>query len=362
MHIPFVDLSPIHQPLLAEFHKIQDQCILNSDFVTGKLVQKFEEEFAHYCASKYCVGVSSGTAALFLTLKAMGIQEGDEVIVPSHTFVATAMAVSQCGATPIFTDVDEKTWNITWENIVAKITTQTKAIIIVHIYGSPVDMENILSEAKKRNILIIEDACQAHGAYYQGKRIGSLADAACFSFYPSKNLGALGEGGAVVTSDENLYHSIRMWRDYGRSDKYKHEFVGYNMRLQGIQAGFLSVKLPHLDTWNEERRQWMSLYQDLLKDTDNQFQQILSSSIPVYHLGVIFTSKKDKILNAFDKNHIGYGIHYPIPCHQQPAYSKFHHNSLPIAEKLAEKCISLPLYIGMKEEQVREVADVIKSI
>lgn len=359
MHIPFVDLSPIHQPLLAEFQKIQDQCILNSDFVTGKLVQKFEEEFAHYCASKYCVGVSSGTAALFLTLKAMGIQEGDEIIVPSHTFVATAMAVSQCGATPIFTDVDEKTWNITWENIVAKITTQTKAIIIVHIYGSPVDMENILSEAKKRNILIIEDACQAHGAYYQGKRIGSLADAACFSFYPSKNLGALGEGGAVVTKDENLYHSIRMWRDYGRSDKYKHEFVGYNMRLQGIQAGFLSVKLPHLDAWNEERRQWMHLYQDVLKDTDVQFQQILSSATPVYHLGVIFTSKKDKILNAFDQNQIGYGIHYPIPCHQQPAYNEYHQISLPTTEKLAEKCISLPLFVGLREKQIRKITEVI---
>lgn len=362
MKIPFVDLSPIHQPLLTEFQKVQDLCITNSDFVTGKFVQKFEEEFAGYCEAKYCAGVSSGTAALFLTLKAIGIQEGDEVIVPSHTFVATAMAVSQCGATPVFTDVDEKTWNITWENISNKITPQTKAIIVVHIYGNPVNMDPILSEAKKRKFLVIEDACQAHGAYHQGKRIGSLSDAACFSFYPSKNLGTLGEGGAVVTNDKNLYQSIKMWRDYGRSDKYKHEFVGYNMRLQGIQAGFLSVKLPHLDTWNEERRQWMNLYQELLKDTEIQFQQILSSSIPVYHLGVISTSKKDKILKAFDENQIGYGIHYPIACHQQPAYAEFHHISLPVAEQLAQQCLSLPLYVGIKEEQVRNVAEVIITV
>lgn len=361
MQVPFVDLNHIHTPLLKEFQKIQNECIKQSDFITGRFVQKFEEEFATYCESKYCVGASSGTAALFLTLKAMGIIEGDEVIVPSHTFVATAMAVSQCGATPIFTDVDDKTWNITWENISDKITTQTKAIIVVHIYGSPIDMDNILSEAKKRNILVIEDACQAHGAYYQGKRIGSLADAACFSFYPSKNLGALGEGGAVVTNDENLYQSIRMWRDYGRSDKYKHDFVGYNMRLQGIQAGFLSVKLPHLDSWNEERRQCMHLYQYLLKDTDVLFQEILSSATPVYHLGVIQSSDKVKIIQAFDLNQIGYGIHYPIPCHHQDAYIEYNKISLPIAEKLSQQCISLPLYVGLKEEQVRKVAEVVKS-
>lgn len=361
MQIPFVDLSYIHQALLTEFQKVQDHCLTNSDFVTGRFVQKFEEEFSSYCESKYCIGVSSGTAALFLTLKAMGIQQGDEVIVPSHTFVATAMAVSQCGATPIFTDVDEQTWNITWENIATKITPQTKAIIIVHIYGNPVDMESIMLEAKKRNLIVIEDACQAHGAYYQGKKIGSLADAASFSFYPSKNLGALGEGGAVVTNNEHLYQSISMWRDYGRSDKYKHDFVGYNMRLQGMQAGFLSVKLPHLDSWNEERRQWMNLYQELLKDTEVQFQKITHSATSVYHLGVISTSKKDKILKAFDENQIGYGIHYPIPCHQQPAYKEYHNISLPIAEKLAHQCISLPLFVGMKEDQVRKVAEVVKS-
>lgn len=359
--IPFVDLQYIHQPLLSEFQKVQDICLSHSDFVTGKMVSKFEEEFAHYCQTKFCIGVSSGTAALFLTLKAMNIKEGDEVIIPSHTFIATAMAVSQCGAIPVFADSDNKTWNITADNISAKISGKTKAIIVVHIYGNPVNLSPIMLEAKKKSIPVIEDAAQAHGALYQDKKIGSLADAACFSFYPSKNLGALGEGGAVVTNDEQLAQKIFQWRDYGRSDKYKHEFVGYNMRLQAIQAGFLSVKLLHLDRWNTERRRLMEIYKSELRDTEVIFQSVSEDAIPVYHLAVIQVMERDKIASALAENNIGFGIHYPIACHQQPAYPEYHQLSLPVAEKLSRTVISLPLYTGLKDEQVKEVCRALKK-
>lgn len=360
--IPFVDLQHIHQPLLKEFQNVQDTCLAQSDFVTGKMVAKFEEEFAQYCETRFCIGVSSGTAALFLTLKALGIKEGDEVIVPAHTFIATSMAVSQCGATPIFVDADEHTWNIKWENISPKISDNTKAIIVVHIYGNPVDLTPILTEARKKSIPVIEDAAQAHGALYHGKKIGSLADVACFSFYPSKNLGALGEGGAVVTNDENLAQKIFQWRDYGRSDKYKHEFIGYNMRLQAIQAGFLSVKLPHLDGWNTERRRLMDIYKNELKESEVVFQSVSEDVVPVYHLGVIQTDFREQMIQKFTEQKIGYGIHYPIACHQQPAYPEFHDLSLPVSEKLSRTVISLPLFVGLQDEQVREVCNSLRNI
>ncbi|MCZ2393820.1 MAG: DegT/DnrJ/EryC1/StrS family aminotransferase [Chitinophagales bacterium] len=359
--IPFVDLKHIHQPLLKEFQNIQDTCLKNSDFVTGQLVNQFEEEFAAYCQSKYCIGVSSGTAALFLALKALNIQAGDEVIVPAHTFIATAMAVSQCGAKVIFADVNPDTWNLTWEKIESKITQNTKAIIVVHIYGNPVDISPICQESKKRNIFVIEDAAQAHGATYKGRKIGSLADLACFSFYPSKNLGALGEGGAITTQNEEWAHKILQLRDYGRSDKYKHEFIGYNLRLQALQAGFLSVKLPHLDHWNQERRRLISLYQEYLKDTPISFQVVLKNAQSVYHLGVIRCADRDKITQSFTKNNIGYGIHYPIACHQQTAYSIYNSLSLPIAESLSQQTISLPLYIGLKDEELRHITSILTT-
>ncbi|MCO5231987.1 MAG: DegT/DnrJ/EryC1/StrS family aminotransferase [Chitinophagales bacterium] len=360
--IPFVDLKHIHQPLLQAFQKVQDSCISQSDFVTGKMVSKFEEEFAAYCQTEYCIGVSSGTAALFLALKAIGIGQGDEVIVPSHTFVATAMAVSQCGATPIFTDVDADTWNISWQQIQPKISSNTKAIIAVHIYGNPVNMDDICTKAHQLNIVVIEDAAQAHGALYKNRKIGSLADMACFSFYPSKNLGALGEGGAVTTQNQQWAEKIYQLRDYGRSDKYKHEFVGYNLRLQGIQAGFLSVKLPYLDQWNEERRSTMHIYKNLLKDTTYQFQSIESECHSVYHLGVIQCENRQKTIERFTANEIGYGIHYPIPCHLQPAYLQNNSSSIPISENLANTAISLPLYVGMKENDIKKVCSVLQEI
>ncbi|HUH75560.1 MAG TPA: DegT/DnrJ/EryC1/StrS family aminotransferase [Chitinophagales bacterium] len=358
--IPFVDLKHIHDPLKGAFQNILDTCLNSSDFVTGKMVSKFEEEFAQYCQTKYSVGVSSGTAALFLALKALGIQEGDEVIIPAHTFIATAMAVSQCGATPIFVDVNESSWNINWKEIAPKINSKTKAIIVVHIYGNPVDIQQIVSESHQLDIPVIEDAAQAHGALYHNQKIGSIADIACFSFYPSKNLGALGEGGAVTTNHEKIATKISQLRDYGRSDKYEHDFVGYNLRLQGVQAGFLSVKLPHLDAWNNERIELMHLYKKELENTSIKFQSITPDSKSVYHLAVIQTEKREVLTHKLQEENIGFGIHYPIPCHQQEAYPKDHQLILPISEKLAETVVSLPLYIGMKKEYVLQVCETIK--
>lgn len=359
--IPFVDLKHIHDPLKGAFQNVLDSCLNSSDFVTGKMVSKFEEEFAQYCQTEYCVGVSSGTAALFLALKALGVKEGDEVIIPAHTFIATAMAVSQCGAIPIFVDVNKSSWNITWKEIAPKLNSKTKAIIVVHIYGNPVDIQQIVSESHQLDIPVIEDAAQAHGAAYQKKIIGSLADIACFSFYPSKNLGALGEGGAITTNDENLALKISQLRDYGRSDKYRHDFVGYNLRLQGVQAGFLSVKLPHLDLWNDERITLMHLYKKELQDTSVQFQEITSDSKSVYHLGVIQVQERDVLTQKLQEEKIGFGVHYPISCHQQQAYPNDNQLVLPISESLANTVLSLPLYVGMKKDSVFHVCETIKK-
>ena len=358
--IPFVDLSPIHQPLQRKFQAVLDECISSSNFVLGEKVLQFENNFASYCETPFCIGVSSGTDALFLTLKGLEICEGDEVIVPAHTFIATAMAVSHCGAIPIFADVNPENWNITWDNISPLITPKTKAIIIVHLYGNPVDINSIITEAQKRSIPVIEDAAQAHGALYHTKRIGSLADAACFSFYPSKNLGSLGEGGAITTKNRELAEKIKQLRDYGRSDKYQHDFIGYNMRLQALQAGFLSIKLPFLDKWNEERTYLVSIYQEALKNTSLTFQEVYPNSSSVYHLCVVKSEQRVPLIHALETNRIGFGIHYPIPCHKQVAYQSQNPISLPVSEELSRQVISLPLYVGLKEQQIREVCEVLK--
>ncbi len=358
--IPFVNLSAIHHPLKNQFQEVLDNCLNQSDFVVGDTVKKFEKEFADFCNTTHAVGVSSGTAALFLTLLALDVKTGDEVIVPSHTFVATAMAVSQCGAKPVFADVHPTRWNITLENISEKITSRTKGIIAVHLYGNPAEMEDIVEFSKSKSLFVLEDAAQAHGARYRDKPVGSLADAACFSFYPSKNLGALGEGGMVTTNNSELADKILRLRDYGRSDKYRHDFIGYNLRLQAVQAGFLSVKLPFLNQWNEERRRLMKLYRENLKDTAYRFQEITPNSLPVYHLGVITVPDREKVTRALEKENIGYGIHYPIACHQQPAYRDS--SKLPASEYLADTVLSLPLYIGLKDPEVQTVCEVLKSL
>jgi len=363
--IPFVDLSASHQPIRAEIDAAINAVIHHSDFVLGASVHQFETEWAGYCGTAGAVGVSSGTAALFLALKALDVQEGDEVIVPAHTFIATAMAVSHCGATPVFADVDPANWNISLEYITGLVTDRTKAVIVVHLYGNPADMDAVLEYCRARNIYVVEDAAQAHGALYKGKRAGSLADVGCFSFYPSKNLGAIGEGGAVVSDHPEILHRVQMLRDYGRTDKYLHAAIGYNLRLQGIQAAVLSVKLKYLEAWNADRRRIATQYHRLLKDVpDLHFQETDPVSQSVYHLMVISTGKRETLIKGLQAAGIGYGIHYPVPCHLQPAYAdrSYKAGSLPVSEKLAATSISLPMYPGLTDEAVAIVSDCILNI
>jgi len=346
--IPFVDLKPLHTEIRAELDAAITSVIDSSDFVLGHSVSSFENSFAAYCGVQHAAGVSSGTAALFLVLQALGVGPGDEVIVPAHTYIATAMAVSQCGARPVFVDVDEQSWNITAELVKAAMTEHTKGVIAVHIYGLAADMPSIVSLCRKHGLFIVEDAAQAHGASINGKKVGSFGDAACFSFYPSKNLGALGEGGAVVSDNLELIEKVKLLRDYGRIDKYAHAEVGYNLRLQGLQAAVLSVKLRYLDKWNSERRSIARHYRQHLS------ARFVMQAVPegfehVYHLAVIRAEKRAAFIEKLQAAKIGFGIHYPIPCHLQKAYADLSYmpGSLPISESLARECLSLPLYVGM---------------
>jgi dTDP-4-amino-4,6-dideoxygalactose transaminase len=360
--LPFVDLRPMHDEIRAELDTAISTVIDNSDFILGRAVLHFEEQFADYCGTEYSAGVSSGTAALFLVLKALQVGPGDEVIVPAHTFIATAMAVSQCGATPVFVDVDQNTWNITTAHIEAAITPKTKGVIAVHIYGLPADMPSLVTLCRRKGLFILEDAAQAHGASIYGKKVGSFGDAACFSFYPSKNLGALGEGGAVVSNNSKLIEQVNLLRDYGRTDKYAHTEVGYNLRLQGMQAAVLSVKLKHLDKWNTERRAIAEYYRAHLP-RELVVQQVPEGFEHVYHLAVVRSKNRKALIEKLNGEGIGYGIHYPIPCHLQEAYDDLGHqpDSLPVSEALAAECLSLPLFVGMKIEQQMRVIDLLRQ-
>jgi dTDP-4-amino-4,6-dideoxygalactose transaminase len=338
----------MHDSIRAELDLAIKRVVDTSDFIIGQEVSSFEQGFASYCGVQHAAGVSSGTAALFLVLKALQVGPGDEVIVPAHTYIATAMAVSQCGATPVFVDVDQLTWNITPEHIKAAITPKTKGVIAVHIYGLPADMPSIVSLCRKNGLFIVEDAAQAHGASINGKKVGSFGDAACFSFYPSKNLGALGEGGAVVSDNADLIEKVKLLRDYGRTDKYVHAQVGYNLRLQGIQAAVLSVKLKYLDGWNAERKNIADYYRAHLPE-DLTMQQVPEGFKHVYHLAVIRVDKRETMIAKLHGEQIGFGLHYPIPCHLQEAYVSLNYmpGSLPVSETLANECLSLPLFVGM---------------
>ncbi len=361
MNIPLVDLKTQYQSIKDEIDGAIQRVIDNTAFIMGTEVASFEEAFAAYCGARYAVGVSSGTGALFLALLGYDIGPGDEVITTPFTFFATGEAISQVGARPVFVDVDPITYNIDPARIEAAITPRTKAIMPVHLYGQPAAMDEINSIAKAHDLIVIEDAAQAHGSTYKGKRPGVLGDAACFSFYPSKNLGCYGDGGAVVTNDEHLAQRVRSLRDHGRSTKYEHAELGYGHRLDGIQAAILSAKLPHLDDWNEGRRQAADRYNKLLADTPVITPQHLPETNPVYHCYVIRTQQRDRLLEALKDAGVSAGVHYPIPLHLQPAYRhlELEPGSYPISEQLAQEVISLPIYAELSAEQQEYIAGVI---
>lgn len=365
MKIPFVTFSRMNESIKDEILKSFERVYDKSQFIMGEELTAFENEFAEYCDGKYCVGCSNGMDAIFLILKGMGIGKGDEVIIPSHTFIATALAVSYTGADIVFCEVNEETYTINADILEKLITKRTKAIIAVQLYGQACDMNAIKHIAGKYNIKVIEDAAQAHGATYQGKKVGVLGDAAAFSFYPGKNLGALGDGGAVVTNDKELANKIRTFSNYGSSVKYVHDFKGNNMRLDEIQAAFLRVKLSKMNDWTVERQEIADRYLKGITNPHIILPKVSEANSHVWHLFVVRCSKRDELQEYLNSKGINTLIHYPTSIHLQKAYEDISHiypkGSLPIAERLAEEVLSLPLYVGMSKEETEYVINAING-
>ncbi len=357
MSVPFLDLKAQYRSIKKEVDPAIQAVIDTCAFASGPAVEKFEKNFAKYCSAKHCIGVGNGTSALELILRAYGIGEGDEVITVTNSFFASAEAISLANATPVLVDCNEDDALIDTMNIEAAITKKTKAIIPVHLYGQCADMDEIMTIAKKHNLIVIEDACQAHGALYKGKKAGSMGHAAAFSFYPGKNLGAFGEAGAVTTNDDDVNATIRMLRDHGMQEKYKHKIVGKNERMDGIQGAVLDAKLSHLDAWNDARRSHATLYRELLKDHPAiKLFTAHDERISNYHLFVVRVENRDLVQTKLKDKGIATGIHYPIPIHLQEAYAgKWKKGDFPVAEKIAGELLSLPMFAELTEEMVREV-------
>ena len=364
MKVKFVDLSAQHKPLEAELKETFSRVLANCSFVLGPEVEKFEKAFAAFCGVEHCVAVTNGTAALQLVLQGLGIGAGDEVITVSHTFIATAEAISAVGARPVFVDIDPVSYTMDPNKVEAAITPRTKALIPVHLYGQPADMDPLNAIAAKHKLFVIEDSCQAHGALYKGRRAGSLATAACFSFYPSKNLGACGEGGAVTTNDAALARQIRMLRDHGSLKKYEHDFPAYNLRLEGIQGGVLAVKLPHLDGWNSNRRILAARYNEMFAGTKVVAPKEMPYARGVYHLYVVLVEDREALKQALAEQGIETGLHYPIPLHLQKAYEHlgYKKGDFPVSEHVASHLLSLPMYAELPTEHVEHVAKTIREV
>jgi dTDP-4-amino-4,6-dideoxygalactose transaminase len=359
MKVPFLDLKAQYQTIKPEIDAAIAGVIEQTAFAGGPFVQKFEQEFASYCGTAHSAAVGNGTDALWLALIGLGVKPGDEVITSPNTFIATAEAISLAGARPVFVDIDEKTHTIDPARIEAAITPRTRAIIPVHLFGQTADMDPILAIARKRGLVVVEDACQAHGAEYKGKRAGSLGHAGCFSFYPGKNLGAYGEGGAVVTSDAELDKRMKVFRDHGQTKKYHHAVVGWNARLDGIQGAILSVKLPRLDGWNGARRANAARYREKLSGVPGI---ILPEEAPwakhVYHLFVVRVKERDRVLAELAGKDVHCGIHYPVPLHLTEAYAFLGHKAgdFPVAERCAAEYLSLPMFPELSGAQVEQAA------
>lgn len=355
MNVAYLDLGKIHNNIQIELDKACRQVMDRQWFIGGNADKEFEEAFASYCGASQCVGCGNGLDAIRLILLAYGIEQGDEVIVPANTFIATALAVTYVGAVPIFVDADKETYNIDISQIEDKITAKTKAIIVVHLYGRAVDVTKIRTIADKYNLKIIEDAAQAHGAKLGGVRVGNLGDAAAFSFYPGKNLGALGDGGAVVTSDKEIADRVRAYGNYGSYVKYHHVFQGCNSRLDEIQAAFLSVKLRYLDKWNKERRLIAEIYQEKIEN-----RKITLPTLPenmeehVFHIYPILVVDRTDFINYMKKRGVMVNVHYPIPIIKQKAYEQYHEqlDIYPVTKMICDQEVSLPLYPGMTEKQI----------
>ncbi|MGE4357864.1 MAG: DegT/DnrJ/EryC1/StrS family aminotransferase [Candidatus Omnitrophota bacterium] len=365
MKVPFVNLKEQYEEIKAEVRRNLEEIFKKGDFILGEKERQFEEEFAKYIGRRYAVGVNSGTDALFLGLLSLGIGKGDEVIVPAFTYIATALAVSYTQAKPVFVDIEEKTYNLDVSKLEKAITRRTKAVIPVHLYGHPVNMEPLLRIVRKYNLKVVEDCAQAHGARWQmanGKwqKVGAIGDVGCFSFYPTKNLGACGDGGMVVTDDKRIYKKLLMLRDYGRKSRYEHIIKGYNSRLDTLQAVILSAKLKRLDKWNKLRRRNAKIYTRYLEREENI---ILPQEEPyaehVYHIFAVRIKDRDRIIEELQKRKIGVLIHYPIPLHLQVAFKElaYQKGDFPVAEKVAGEVISLPMFPHLSKAEIEYVCE-----
>jgi dTDP-4-amino-4,6-dideoxygalactose transaminase len=365
MQVPFLDLKAHHQPLLEEINAGIQEVIAQNAFAGGPFVDAFERDFAKFCECKHAIGVGNGTDALWLPLLALGIGPGDEVVTVPYTFIATAEAITYTGAKPVFVDIDERTYTMDPNKLEAAITPRTKAIIPVHLYGQCADMDPILEIARARGIAVIEDACQAHGATYQGHKAGSLGTAAAFSFYPGKNLGAFGEAGAVTTDDTDLAQKIRVLRDHGQAQKYFHSVIGWNARMDGIQGAVLRVKLKYLAANNEKRRAHARAY------TENLAAHASGITLPyespsrthVYHLYVLRVKNRDGFMKEMGARGIGTAMHYPLPIHLQQAYGflGLKEGSYPVAERCAQEIVSLPMFPELTGQQIERVVEGVRG-
>jgi dTDP-4-amino-4,6-dideoxygalactose transaminase len=365
MSIPFIDFSEQYRMTKDEIHSGLEKVFQKGDYILGQAAKDFETGFASYCGVKYGVGVNSGTDALYLAIASLDIKEGDEVILPTFTFIATALCVSYAGATPVFVDVENDTYNIDPRAFQKAITKRTKAVIPVHLYGQSADMNEIADIARKNNVKIIEDAAQAHGAKYNGRRIGSLGDVACFSFYPTKSLGAFGDAGMIVTNDPVINEKALMLRDYGRQGRYEHKIKGYNSRLDTVQAVVLNAKLKYLDEWNAMRAEKAAYYQKLLKDVKNIITPFVKSDRShVYQTyAVRIKGNRDLVLESLKKKGISSLIHYPIPLHLQEAYKELNGRpgDFPVAEGLSNEVLSLPMFPHITNQQIDAVCQALKE-
>ena len=361
--IPLVDLQTQYRSISTDINAAIERVLTNGSFIMGQEVREFEEAFAAHCGVGNAIGVASGTAAVHLALRACGIGSGDEVITPPFTFAATAEAVFHTGARPVFVDIDLDSYNLDPSRVEAAITPKTKAILPVHLYGQPLDMDALRHMAARHDLKVVEDAAQAAGAMYKDRRAGNLGDAACFSFFPAKNLGAYGDAGMVTTNDPHIAEQVRLLRDHGRHTKHEHIIVGYGERLDALQAAILAVKLRHLDDWNDRRRQVAARYRELLVGDGIELPLEMADVKHVYYLFVVRVQDRDALLARLRKAGIGAGIHYPIPLHLQPAFASLGHREggFPCSEQAAREVISFPMYPEITNDQLDRVADVLVS-
>lgn len=363
MKVPFVSFLPMERELDTELREAFDRVYTRSWYIAGVEAKSFEKEFAHFCNTNYCAGIGNGLDALMLALKVLEIKDGDEVIIPSNTFIATALAVTYVGAKPIFVEPNIRTFNIEPSKIEEKITKKTKAIMPVHLYGQSCDMDPIMELAKKYNLFVVEDCAQAHGAIYKSQKIGSFGDLAGFSFYPGKNLGAFGDAGATISNNKKLIEKVRALGNYGSNYKYHHIYLGENSRLDEMQAAFLSVKLPHLERMNEERRRVANKYLAGIKNPVVVLPYVIPTAVPVWHIFSVRCKRRNELDVYLKEKGIGTNRHYPIPIHLQECYKELgiKEGELPIAEEISATQLSLPIYYGINDDQVQYVINAVNE-